>query len=51
MTAKIIDGKAFAANVREKVAGHVGLAERLWREMIDHFIAQEEQVLGKGNGS
>ena len=25
----------------------VGLAERLWREMIDHFIAQEEQVLGK----
>ncbi len=25
------------------------LAERLWREMIDHFIAQEEQVLGKGD--
>ncbi len=24
-----------------------GLVERLWREMIEHFIAQEEQVLGK----
>ena len=27
-----------------------GLAERLWRDMIEHFIAQEEQVLGKGDG-
>ena len=25
------------------------LAERLWREMIEHFIAQEERVLGKGD--
>ncbi|MEZ5685007.1 MAG: chorismate mutase [Paracoccaceae bacterium] len=27
------------------------LAERLWREMIEHFIAQEERVLGKGDGA
>ena len=25
------------------------LAERLWREMIEHFIAQEERILGKGD--
>ncbi len=25
------------------------LAETLWRAMIEHFIAQEEQVLGKGD--
>ncbi len=24
-----------------------GLAERLWREMMEHFIAREEQILGK----
>ncbi|SDE48501.1 chorismate mutase [Limimaricola pyoseonensis] len=23
------------------------LAERLWREMMEHFIAREEEVLGK----
>ncbi|MBD3787508.1 MAG: chorismate mutase [Sphingomonadales bacterium] len=28
-----------------------GLAEVLWREMIEHFIAQEERVLGKGEGA
>ncbi|WP_341211982.1 chorismate mutase [uncultured Limimaricola sp.] len=25
------------------------LAERLWREMMEHFIAREEEVLGKGD--
>ena len=25
------------------------LAEGLWRAMIEHFIAQEERVLGKGD--
>ncbi|MBN2741450.1 MAG: chorismate mutase [Rhodobacteraceae bacterium] len=27
------------------------LAERLWREMMEHFIAQEELVLGKGDNT
>ncbi|MGX9856085.1 chorismate mutase [Limimaricola variabilis] len=26
-----------------------GLTERLWREMMEHFIAREEEVLGKGD--
>ncbi|MBD3801996.1 MAG: chorismate mutase [Rhodobacteraceae bacterium] len=35
---------------KAEVAGlDTGLAERLWREMIEHFIAQEEKVLGKGD--
>ncbi|GAD57386.1 MAG: isochorismate pyruvate lyase [Limimaricola cinnabarinus] len=27
------------------------LAERLWREMMEHFIAREEEVLGKGDAT
>lgn len=27
------------------------LAEKIWREMMEHFIAQEERVLGKGDGA
>ena len=37
-----------AANAR-RIAGELGfdpdLAERLWRVMMDHFIAQEERIL------
>ncbi|MAQ35801.1 chorismate mutase [Thioclava sediminum] len=61
--AELKQGNGWPARIPDRVedvvakvraaAGPAGLdpdlADRLWREMIEHFIAQEEQVLGKGD--
>ncbi|KEO54051.1 chorismate mutase [Thioclava pacifica] len=44
--------EAVVSNVKEKAAEagmDPALAERLWRDMIEYFIAEEEKVLGKGD--